>query len=367
MLLTTFTQTMLVLGRILLAFVILMFMIMIHELGHFTAGKILKFKINEFAIGMGPKLFKKTTKDGGCFSLRAIPLGGYCAFEGEDLENSLNPAAFNNQKAWKRIIVLISGAAFNFISAILISMIAFSCFSDTVLSVQKPFADSPNYAAFGTQEGFCEGDILYSINGHKLYLIQDISTYIEKADNTIPVIVLRKDANGEFKKVNLTVHKGKYTYEYKDEFNQTLTATKTGLGIQNAYVAHKYTFGQAIGRSVPYCFRAGSYILETLGGIFTGKVDIRDMGGPFTTIDITTKVISTGIANTLFLIVLISVNLAVFNLLPLPALDGSRVVFCLIELIFKKPVNRKVEAIVHTVGLVVLFALMLILDAVRYL
>ena len=104
-------------GNVLLAFVVLLFMITIHELGHYTAGKLLKFKINEFAIGMGPKLLSKKTKSGEVLSLRAFPLGGFCAFEGENEEGD-NASSFNKQKPWKRIIVLFSGALFNFLSAI---------------------------------------------------------------------------------------------------------------------------------------------------------------------------------------------------------------------------------------------------------
>ena len=114
---------------ILIALVVLMFMITVHELGHYIAGRILGFKINEFSIGMGPKIFSKRLKNDQIFSLRWLPLGGYCAFEGEDEDNP-SPQAFNNQKPWKRIIVLFSGAFMNFISALIIVIIAFSCFGD---------------------------------------------------------------------------------------------------------------------------------------------------------------------------------------------------------------------------------------------
>ena len=110
-------------GYILLAIVVLLFMVMIHELGHYVAGKILKFKINEFSVGFGPKLLQKTKKNGEKITLRALPLGGYCAFEGEDEEGNETPEAFNNQKPWKRLIVLFSGAFFNFLSGIIFSFI----------------------------------------------------------------------------------------------------------------------------------------------------------------------------------------------------------------------------------------------------
>ena len=118
----SFNSTMTYIGYICVAILVLLLMVTIHELGHYVAGKILKFKINEFSIGFGPKIFQKTKKNGEKISLRAFPLGGYCAFEGET-ENSENPDAFNKQKPWKRLIVLFSGAFFNLLSAIIFSFI----------------------------------------------------------------------------------------------------------------------------------------------------------------------------------------------------------------------------------------------------
>ncbi|MCM1043701.1 MAG: site-2 protease family protein, partial [Corallococcus sp.] len=129
-----------------LAFIVLMFMVLIHELGHYTAGKIFKFKINEFSIGMGPKLFSKTKKNNEVISLRLLPLGGFCSFEGEN-ENSDNSQAFNKQKPWKRLIVLFSGAFFNFLSAIIIAVIVFSCYGGTVAVVDSVY----DYAASENQ------------------------------------------------------------------------------------------------------------------------------------------------------------------------------------------------------------------------
>ena len=107
---------------IVIALIVLLFLVMVHEFGHYTAGKLLGFKIEEFSIGFGPKIFQRKKKNGELFTLRAIPLGGYCAFDGEDLDSN-SPTAFNNQKPWKRLIVLISGVVFNFLSAVIFSFI----------------------------------------------------------------------------------------------------------------------------------------------------------------------------------------------------------------------------------------------------
>ena len=111
---------------IIIALLILMFLVMVHELGHYTAGKILGFKIDEFSIGFGPKLFQKKKKNGELFTIRAVPLGGYCAFDGEDTD-SASSTAFNNQKPWKRLIVLVSGVLFNFLIAVVFAFILLTC------------------------------------------------------------------------------------------------------------------------------------------------------------------------------------------------------------------------------------------------
>lgn len=129
--LLAFSDVMKTIGSVLLAILILLAMITVHEFGHYIAGKIFKFKINEFAIGFGPALYKRTKKNGEVFSVRALPLGGYCAFEGEDEENS-HPDAFNNKKPWQRIIVLFAGAFMNYLLALLLIITSFlhtaSCF-----------------------------------------------------------------------------------------------------------------------------------------------------------------------------------------------------------------------------------------------
>lgn len=361
---------------ILLALVVLLVMITIHEAGHYTAGKILGFKINEFAIGMGPKLFSRKKKNGEVFSIRLFPLGGYCAFDGEDENLPDSPDAFNNQKPWKRIIVLVSGALFNFISAVLIVFIAFWAFGDDALAIKKVYDTSVNYDAYQAGTGFKEGDIIYKIDGKTVYLVVDVSNYIANAGEEMDVVVLRENEQGKRVKVTIeNVKKGKFSVDKLDENGNVVLDENgnpvkeeaTGWGVQNAYVKNNFSFGQALGRSVPYCLRAGGYILETLGGLVTGRVPIKDIGGPITTIDMTTQVIRTGFSNVLFLITLISVNLAVFNLLPLPALDGSRVVFVLIEWIFRKPVNRKVEGWIHAIGMISLFGLVILVDILRYL
>ena len=163
----SFTSIFKYIGYILIAILVLLFMVLIHELGHYIAGKILKFKINEFSVGFGPKILQKKNKKGELISLRAIPLGGYCAFEGETEENKDNPEAFNNQKPWKRLIVLFSGAFFNFLSAIIFSFIVLISSGYDLVQVKKVDTTSINYEYLQT------GDVVYGIENQKIDFVDD--------------------------------------------------------------------------------------------------------------------------------------------------------------------------------------------------
>ena len=203
-------------GYVLLALLALMVMIVVHELGHYTAGKLLGFKIDEFAIGLGPKIFKrKNKKTGELFSIRPFPIGGFCAFHGEDADGALldengnqvkdangniikDPDAFNNQKPWKRLIVLFSGAFMNFLSAILIITIYFSAYGQPLPYVVGTY-DVPSY-----QNVFEQGDVLLSVNGKQINLMaqEDLDNVFKKVGDNAEFRVLR---NG--KRIKITASK----------------------------------------------------------------------------------------------------------------------------------------------------------------
>ncbi len=408
-------------------------MITVHEFGHYTAGKLLKFKINEFSIGFGKAIFSKTKKNGEKFSLRIFPLGGYCAFEGEDEEESKSsPDAFNNQKAWKRLIVLFMGAFFNFLSAIIFAVIFLMVFgySDRVqiTSVVKP-------EGVQSYNWLMEGDVVYAVNGKETNFVYDeyFANLIELYDvgdaenNNFTVSVYRDGKSVDLniwkswieceKHSNNTGNKSpvfsidginfNYKIKYEDglykfydststtnktytvdsstnmvtidsqtflvgnlnlventnDLSQvTLSSVKVGVKTQN----YKYGFFEAIARSFVFCFGWAWKILMILWQLITGKVALTSMGGTVTTVVTIAQVTQTNISSLLLLIPLISINLAVFNLLPFPALDGARMVFVLIEMIRKKPINRKVEGIIHFIGLMVLLGFVLLVDILHF-
>lgn len=198
-----------------------------------------------------------------------------------------------------------------------------------------------------------QGDLLYRLDGHLLYNKNDWNTYLNEAGETCTVTVMGQ----EEKEFVLTKSQA-----------QSLGVTESwykGIGISVSYQTHKFSFGTALLRVFPYCGEVALLIWRTLGGLFTGAVGMESLGGPVTTIAMTAEIVSYGFASVLSLIVLFSVNLAVFNLLPVPALDGCRMVFVLIEWIAGKPINRKVEAYINGIGFVLLIIFVILVDLLK--
>ena len=448
---------------VVLALLVLLVMITVHEFGHYCAGKIFGFGITEFALGFGPAVYKKKRKNGEYFSVRVLPVGGFCAFEGED-DDSNSPTAFNNRKPWQRIIVLIAGAFMNFVLAIIMVMLLFGIYGQTLYAAGDVI---PNAEYSWSLE---QGDAIVSVEGKTIYLQTDLIDALngKKQGDVVNFVLYR---NGEFVEqkitlrayvtsknatdmvgvtealgiANLTQVKGvrsdsvfkendilfrectsDYTFDfdhpendenflnyYKKEkriygekelyaylkdksagetsnlwvyrngkhckltvtlpddwANATEENTFRMLGItakaeQSNWGSQTVRLGffQTIGGAFAYSFRMAGSIFLVLGQLITGALGISNMGGTVTTIVMTTQVIKVGgLRNLLTIGGYIGVNLGVFNLLPLPALDGSRVVFTLIEWIRGKPINRNVEAIIHTVGLFLFLGFAVLVD-----
>ena len=437
--LLTFSDIMKNAGGVLAAVAVLLAMVTIHEFGHYLAGKILGFKINEFSVGFGPAIFKKRSKKTGeLFALRVVPLGGYCAFDGEDEadeeteksnedkknapdepfsemaetgesgekagslraeeiaeENQAQSGKesesdypepkgirFNDQPPWKRIIVLLAGATMNYLLGLLLIFVMFVSVGRPMYSVVKEKPDNNEEAAangvrsslfLDTQDGeaeengLCTGDVIVRIEGKKVYLISDYLSALKgkNAGDTAKIEVLREE-NGErvsrIVEVTLAVS--------SSEFD---ALTKTGYMVRSlgiyalAPVTQREGFGRAAGDSFAYSFKEAGMVLSSLGQLITGKIPLKSMGGPITTIRITSQQATSGWLSFLNIASFIGVNLAVFNLLPIPALDGSKIVFCIIEWIRKKPINRKVEAMIHFIGIIVLFGFAILVDFLQFL
>ncbi len=371
-LLGSFVSVLSTIGYILLAILVLMVMIVIHELGHYTAGKIFKFKINEFSIGFGKAIFSRTLRSGEVFSIRIIPLGGYCAFEGEDKDGK-GEGDFNSQAWWKRLIVLFSGAFFNFISAIIFSVFLLTFVSSGYSKVTNVNAN---------EQGIIEGvvyekedlylkanDVILRVNGTQTrFLNGGFSKLISDASND-GVIVLTVERVVDGKKVRIDVPVRKHAVDSEgNPVDTNQPGIKAAGYIVGIYTTnHTYSFGKSLYMSVPVTCQMGIDCLVTLGKLIIGQYGLRDIGGPLTTISTIASASQMNILNLVLLVPLIAVNLAVFNWLPIPALDGARMVFVIIEAIRRKPINRELEAKIHGIGLMILFGFVILVDILHLL
>lgn len=507
---------------VIVALLILLATITVHEFGHYIVGKLLKFKIKEFAIGMGPAIFKKTKKDGEVFSIRIFPLGGFCAFEGEDEDDetirkkqekdakkalngaeasdvqpqtetdnpevftdynsestenpdpdksqedapktptkTLSKDAFNNKKPWQRILVLLAGATFNFVVAVLIVMVYFTAYGHFgFMAYEVAKTDTLTEAEMSLKDK----DIILEIDGKFLYFTTDLADALngKKKGDLVSVTVQHEDGSRETKTVALRadvtienmsdvypalkglgvasvlklsteetcpLKNGNYVFRFKDSENnadctriytlddlynglKTLKAGETvtlivpdsededenndlvtltaplgfdavdktdkkavlaafgikdeeALSYQISSENVRFGFFEGIGKAVVYSFKTVGITLKSFWYLLTGRLAITSVSGPVGTISLTTQYVSLGFKYVLNIASMIGLSIAIFNLLPIPALDGARAVFVLIEWIRKKPINRNVEGMIHFVGLIALLLFAILVDVLK--
>ena len=330
-------------------------LIAVHELGHFLAAKACGVRVNEFAIGMGPTLWQKQ-KGETQYSLRAFPVGGFCAMEGEE-EESDDPAALNNQGFWKKLLIFAAGAAMNFLAGLLIIFFLYLPAQGFYQPVISGFADGcPLQGADGLQVG----DRLVSIDGERVYVYSDVSLLL--GFNNTGVFDLVVDRSGE--KVRL------------DDFAMERQTYTDQSG--NAYSGYGLFFGAAeatFGGKLAYTWNNAVDFVRlvrlSLQMLVNGQAGLKDLSGP---VGIVSTMVQVGeqsestraaVENIAYIGALVAVNLAVMNLLPLPALDGGRIFFLVVNavamLLFKKKIPAKYENYIHFAGLVLLLALMVVL------
>lgn len=431
-------------GLIIIAVLLFELIIFFHEGGHFLTAKLSGIKVNEFALGMGPKIFSFKRKE-TIYSLRLFPIGGFCAMEGED-EDSNNPRAFNNAKIYKRMIVIIAGALMNIILGLI--------FMGILLAPSKYFTTttvtdfSPN--SFSANSGLQVGDKILSIDGYKINNSMDLSyalstIKVQDVDGSELQIYKQDCAHGLYDAYRKLVSDGKIKDDAMNE--KAFEAVANGAYAINATTSNKEAYDAMeaglikLSQAVPnedvtiagieiketrprfrttlvverqgekvtlenvdfytyvtadddtprvavdfyldakdkniltLCGETGSQtvsvvrmVYDSLYGLIRGEYGFNDLSGPVGIASVTVEMAQAGLEtgfgdavnNILYIMMIITVNLGIVNMLPFPALDGGRFVFLIIEAIFRKPVPRKFEAIVNAVGL----ALLLLLIAV---
>ena len=321
-------------------------LISIHELGHFTFAKLFKVKVNEFALGMGPALFKKK-KGETTYALRLLPIGGYVSMEGED-EESEDENAFGRKKVWQKIIIVAAGAVMNLILGLVIVSVVLSM--EDLIGTNKILYFHEN--AVSQQTGLRKNDEILVIDGHRVFSDMDIAFLMSRSDDGIFDMTVRRDG----KKVELndvtfqTEKDGKYTFITYD-----FVVLGEEPGIVNVFT-NSFKRAASITRLV----------WLSLFDLVTGRYGLTDLSGPVGTVNViadaaaSAAVSKDGLITALTMMAFISINIGIFNLLPLPALDGGRLFFLIIEGIRRKPLNPKYEGLIHGIGLALLLLLMLV-------
>ena len=362
-----------------LTIVIFLFMITLHEFGHFLVSKLVGVKVLEFAVGMGPALWKKQ-KGETLYSLRAFPVGGYCKLDGEDEKND-DPRAFCNQKLWKRFAVAAAGACLNLILGFVVFLIVVPMQSPSK-TIAVPVVGAMDERAYIAESGIQEGDRIVRVNGKKISYFQDISEALGgNLEQEVAVTVRRGSQTLDFT-VKPSLQKTKQEYQedgawITDEVNGTekksflsyseemrdkaseyvgkeqtteryilgFTAKQEPLGIRNTISEAWYYTGYVV-----------KMVYQALWDLVCGRSGIDQLSGPVGVVSAVDTAVKSdyGTLNVLFLIGMLTINLGVFNLLPLPALDGGRIFFMLIELIRRKPIPAEKEGMVHMIGLLLL-------------
>lgn len=340
---------------IVFAILLFSFLIFIHELGHFLAAKLSGVQVNEFSIFMGPAIFKKQIGE-TLYAIRCIPIGGFCAMEGEDEETD-NPRSFQKAAWWKRLIILVAGSTMNFLAGFVLMAVVFAPAKQIVVPV---VADIEPECAIQGEYGIQTGDRILMLDGERIYVASDFTTILSLNPGDVHDLVLERC--GE--KIELQNFEMVKT-EFQNEDGSVSLRYGFSFGVQQATLDKKiqYTWYNVLDT-----MRTVRLSLQML---IRGEVGLQDMGGPVMIVDQMNQVAEASdttyeaVLNMVYFGSFIAINLAMMNLLPLPALDGGRAVCLLIttavEGITRKKIDPKYEGYLHGAGMILLLALMAVI------
>lgn len=394
--------------------------ITIHEFGHFIFAKLFGVKVNEFAIGMGPTIFKKQGKETK-YALRLFPIGGFVSMEGEE-EESDDSRAFCNQKTWKRMIIIAAGATFNLILGVIVCF--FLIGSEDLAGTNEilKFYDT----AISNQEGGLQaGDKIISIDGKKVFSDYDITFLMQRnATGTYSFVVEREGVKTELPEVHFGRRTGGNFSYTEDCIISNLSSKIKGFGLKDGdkivkvngeavtkseelkaaigkdedyiydftierqgevldfsevkmavvtvfdfvILGEDKNFGNVTKSAFGYALSMGRMVYLSLFDLLSGQYGMNDIAGPIGTISVITDIAEESIAtvdwSSLFMIMaMITINIGLFNLLPVPALDGGHLFFMVFELVFRKKIPQKYESFIHAAGLAILLGFMALISA----
>ena len=318
---------------IIYAIIIFCLLIFVHELGHFIVAKACGVKVNEFAIGMGPAIFKKQ-KGETLYAVRLFPIGGFCAMEGED-EDSEDDRAFNNKPAWQRALVLTAGSFMNLLTAVVLMIVIAFVVGQATTTVNEVLDDSPAYRA-----GMVSGDRIVEVDGTAVDEWNDVITCIGESSRDTADIVVERDGVQK----NLTA-----ALEYDKE------SGRNKIGITPEM---KHSVAGSVGSGMKNTWNMTVMMYKVIKQLFTGDVSVSELSGPVGIVYAVNQSAKAGVIYVVYLASLLSLNLAIMNMLPFPALDGGRLLFLLIRKITGKRITDAIEGKIHFIGIILLMVLM---------
>ncbi len=336
---------------VLLAILLLGILIMVHEFGHFAVARLCGIAVKEFSLGFGPVIWQhKSKKSDTTFSIRPIPMGGYCMFYGDtddDPNDSTkdDPRNYNKAPVWKRMLSVLAGPGMNFVLAFVVAIALMGVYGAVATTpvVQEVEAGMP-----AAEAGLQAGDIFVRVNQTEVEngTVQDVSNAIGADASSAPVeITVLRDGQEQ-------------TFTVTPQYDSELERYRVGVTIAQGY--EKMPASSILPSTWSLCKQASVAIVESLGKLFTTGEGLNDAAGPVGVVSLVAQQTQQGgLEIYLYLLVILSINLGLMNLIPIPGLDGSRLIFMLIEAIRRKPVNQKIEAGVHLCGYVLLFGLMI--------
>ena len=329
-------------------------LIAIHEFGHFITAKLCGVKVNEFSIGMGPAVWTKE-KGETLYALRVLPIGGYCAMEGED-EDTGDSRSFVRQPLWKKFIILVAGTAMNFLTGLLVVLVLFASAGGFYVDQITGFADG--FPLEG-EDGLMVGDVVYKVDGYRAYLKGDTAMFLEYNDGQgIDLEIIRDGKKSVLEDFPM------YRRDYDGDGHQ-----RFGLTV-GAQVVPK-TFSTWLQYSWYHALDYVQVVWFSLVQLVSGNVGVQEVGGPVMIMDtiaevgVASKTVAAAVRNIADIAALIAVNLAVMNLLPIPGLDGGRILFLAVDAvslaIFRRKVPEKYQSAVNMAGMVLLLGFMLLI------
>ena len=324
---------------IVIAILVFGFLIFIHELGHFMFAKKFGVAISEFSIGMGPKIFSKAGKDGVNYSIRLFPIGGFVAMIGEDDESD-DPNAFNKKPAWQRFIITVAGALMNLLVGIIIMIILTASTERYGTTKIGKFIDEATSSQYLMLE-----DQIIKVNDTKVHTSSELNYEIMRQGNEpIDITVIR---NGNEVTINDVV--------FPQIVNEGVVFGSTDFMVYG----EERTFSTIVKNSYYSCKSTIKMIWDSLYDLITGRYGVEQVSGPIGVTGAITQAAKTSTYSLFYLVVVISMNLGIFNLLPIPALDGCSMLLLIVEMIIKKPIPQKIEYGIKAIGFMALMMLVI--------